>query len=127
MAVTPLYDPKTLIMLACLLVGVMGIVSAADVGRATRPRIPGVHHWAAGSLLTALAGVLILLRGSAPDWLTFTVQNTAAMLAYTLYWVGSAKHFGHRPKLKVWVLLFVVAWCGQTYFTTLRTACVAAI
>ena len=116
MAVTPLYDPKTLIMLACLLVGVMGNVLLL-MGRATRPRIPGVHHWAAGSLLTALAGVLILLRGSVPDWLTFTVQNTAAMLAYTLYWVGSAKHFGHRPKLKVWVLLFVVAWCGQTYFT----------
>lgn len=115
MAVTPLYDPKTLIMLASLLVGVMGIVLLL-MGRATRPRIPGVHHWAAGSLLTALAGVLILLRGSAPEWLTFTAQNTAAMLAYTLYWLGSAKHFGHRPALKIWVLLFVLAWCGQAYF-----------
>ena len=62
MAVTPLYDPKTLIMLACLLVGVMGVVLLL-MGRATRPRIPGVHHWAAGSLLTALAGVDLEERG----------------------------------------------------------------
>lgn len=113
---TPTYDPKTLLMLASVLTGVMGAVLLL-MARATTPRIPGVRYWAAGSLLTTVAGVLITLRGVAPVWLTYTVENTAAMLAYTLFWIGSAKHFGQQPKLKGWVVLFVLAWIGQTYYT----------
>lgn len=113
---TPTYDPKTLLMLASLLTGVMGIVLLL-MARATTPRIPGVRFWAAGSLLTTVAGILITLRGVGPVWLTYTVENTVAMLAYTLFWIGSAKHFGQQPKLKGWVVLFALAWIGQTYYT----------
>ncbi|MAD01662.1 MAG: hypothetical protein CMK76_17510 [Pseudomonadales bacterium] len=116
MDVTPLYDPRTLIMLATLLIGVMGMVLLL-MERASTLGIPGVRDWAVGSMLAALAGVLIILRGVAPEWLTFTVQNTAAMLAYTFYWVGSAKHFAQQPRLHAWVVLFALAWIGQTYFT----------
>lgn len=113
---TPAYDPKTLLMLACLLTGVIGIMLLL-LGRASTPRIPGVRCWATGSLLMALSGMLIVLRGVGPQWLTYTVENTAAMLAYTLYWIGSARYFGRQPQLKGWVVLFLVAWIGQAYFT----------
>ena len=116
MDVTPVYDPGTLIMLTSLLMAVMGIVLLL-MGRASTPAIAGYRHWAAGSLLAMFSGLLISLRGEALDWLTYTIPNTAAMLAYTLYWIGSARYFGQQPRLKGWVVLFVVAWIGQAYFT----------
>lgn len=111
-----IYNPITLLVLTSLLTGIIGVVLLL-MGRATTTPIPGVGHWAVGSLLTAIAGVLIALRGIGPDWLTYTVENTAVMIAYTCYWVGSARHFGQQPNLKPWLVLFLVAWCAQTYFT----------
>ncbi|MEL0168899.1 MAG: GGDEF domain-containing protein [Pseudomonadaceae bacterium] len=111
-----IYNPITLLVLTSLLTGIIGVVLLL-MGRVTTTRIPGSGHWAVGSLLTAVAGVLIALRDVGPVWLTYTVENTLVMIAYTCYWVGSAQHFGKQLNLKPWIVLSVLAWCAQTYFT----------
>lgn len=111
-----IYNPITLLVLTSLLTGIIGGVLLL-MGRATTTRIPGVGHWACGSLLAAIAGVLIAMRGHGPVWLTYTVENTLVMIAYTCYWVGSAQHYGQQVKLKPWLALFLLAWCVQAYFT----------
>lgn len=112
----PIYDPKTLLLIASLLTGLMGCVLLL-IGPATAQRIPGIRHWACASLLMAMSGMLIALRDVAPVWLTYTVQNTAVMIAYTAFWVGSAKHFGQGHSLRVWSVFFLLMWAVQTYFT----------
>lgn len=111
----PIYNPKTFLLIASLLTGLMGCVLL--LMPATSRRIPGIQYWAAGSLMAAMAGVLILLRDIAPVWLTFTVENTAVMLAFSFFMLGSAKHWGQTCHLKPWLALFVVAWCVQLYCT----------
>lgn len=112
----PIYNPKTLLLIASLLTGLMGCLLLL-MGPATAQRLPGVRHWAAGSLLIATSGLLIALRDIAPVWLTYTAQNTAVMIAFTSFFVGSAKHFGHPPRLKVWGAFFVILWAAQAFFT----------
>ena len=111
----PIYNPKTFLLIASLLTGLMGCVLL--LMPATSRRTPGIQYWAAGSLMAAMAGVLILLRDIAPVWLTFTVENTAVMLAFSFFMLGSAKHWGQTCHLKPWLALFVVAWCVQLYCT----------
>lgn len=112
----PIYNPKTLLLLASLLTGVLGFVLVL-MERATAQRIPGVRHWAFGSLLIIVAGMLTALRDVAPVWLTYTVQNTVVMISYTSLLIGSAKHFGQDQKLNGLAVLFVLSWFAQVYFT----------
>lgn len=112
----PIYNPKTLLLIASLLTGLMGLVLLL-LGPATRQRLPGIRHWAVGSLLIATSGVLIALREVAPAWLTFTVQNTATMVAYMTFLAGSRKHFGQAPVSRWWALFFVLMWYAQLHFT----------
>ena len=62
-----IYNPKTLLLLACLVTGMMGFVLLL-MGKATTQRIPGIRNWAYGSMLIAVAGVLLTLRDVAPVW-----------------------------------------------------------
>ncbi len=112
----PLYNPKTFLLMAALMTGLMGCVLLL-LGSATRERIPGLRRWAAGSVLAAVSGVLIALRDATPVWLGYTAANTAVMLAYISFIAGSRAHFGQACKVRVWLVLFVVAWAAQAYYT----------
>ncbi len=111
-----IYNPKTLLLLACLVTGMMGFVLLL-MGKATTQRIPGIRNWAYGSMLIAVAGVLLTLRDVAPVWLTYTVHNTLVMVAYASFLIGSTKHFGRDLKFIGLGVVFVLAWLAQTYFT----------
>lgn len=112
----PIYNPKTLLLLASLVTGMMGFVLLL-MGKATTQRIPGIRNWAFGSMLIAMAGALLTLRDVAPVWLTYTVHNTLVMVSYASFLIGSAKHFGHDHRFIGLGVAFVVAWLAQTYFT----------
>lgn len=112
----PIYNPKTFVLIASLMTGLMGCVLLL-MGPATAQRIPGIRHWVSGSLLTAASGMLIVLRDVAPVWLTYMVQNTVLMIAYVSFLLGSAKHFGQACNFKGWVTFFALLWAVQAYYT----------
>jgi diguanylate cyclase (GGDEF)-like protein len=116
MDIIPIYNPKTLLALTSLLtVAMAGVLQLMSL--ATIQRIAGISYWASGALLAAIASSLIVLRDVAPTWLTFTAANTAVMLAYSFFWIGSAKYFGQQINLKKWAIFFVITWFVQAYFT----------
>jgi len=112
----PVYNPKTVLLMASLLTGLMGITLLL-LDRTSAKPVPGARYWAAGSLMSVASGALILLRGEASAWLTFTLQNTLVMLGYTAFLVGSVKYFGATFNRRAWGALFALAWLAQTYFT----------
>lgn len=116
MDIIPIYNPKTLLALTSLLtVAMAGILQLMSL--ATIQRIAGIRYWVSGVLLAAIASSLIVLRDAAPAWLTFTGANTAVMLAYSCFWIGSAKYFGQPINIQSWAVFFIITWLVQAYFT----------
>nr|WP_314070690.1 ATP-binding protein [uncultured Roseococcus sp.] len=95
-------------------------------------REPALASWALNRLLSALATVLLGLRGIAPDWLSIDLANTVVCLSFGLGWTG-ARQFEGRPPLTWAIFAGAGVWLAACQFpgfyadTDARVALVALL
>lgn len=105
-------DTRTLVVVAVIVALVPGLIGA--LVWQTRRTYPG--RWVLGNFLATLALVLLLLRGTVPDWISIVLANTLATGAAIAFLQG-IRRFRGLPN--VWwpdFALCVLTVAGITYF-----------
>jgi PAS domain S-box-containing protein len=103
------------ISLVCLLVLLL-------LWRQNRDRFAGTGFWVADLAFQALALILIVLRGSIPDWLSFVLANTLVVAGAILGLMGLERFVGKRGTQRHNYLLLALFVCFHSYFTFLQPA-----
>lgn len=110
-----LIDPRTAILMASLLGGLMALV--LELLRRTTPEpVPGMLHWVRATALVFVTAMLFGLRDKLPDVLTITLGNGLLLIAYALYLQGSHLHFGVPMRWRVWVVMWLVCMTILTWY-----------
>ena len=109
-----LLDPRTLIMMASLLGGMMGLVLLL-LNRAAPRTVPGLRHWAQATLLVFVTALLFGLRDALHPFFTVTLANSLLLAAFLFYLNGTYRYFKLSFRWPVWlacsaVAIGVVAW-----------------
>jgi diguanylate cyclase (GGDEF)-like protein len=97
-------------------------------------KVTTLAFWGTGFLVVAAGGVLALLRGPLPDFLSISVGNPLFIAGYGLMWCGARAFEGRRPLYfaafagaGVWILLCQIdAIAESTYVRIVFTTAVAA-
>jgi two-component system cell cycle sensor histidine kinase/response regulator CckA len=109
-----LFDLSTLLVLR---VGIDALIALAFWAQMRRyPAIGGPGWWSFSALLGIVGSVMLLLRGSLPDALTFPLGNTALMASALCAWMGLRSYVGMpRPLLPV-LACSLAFFCITLYF-----------
>lgn len=109
-----LLDPRTVIMMASLLGGMMGLV--LFLLNRTAPRtVPGLREWSLATAMTFVTAMLFGLRDTIPAWISVTLANAMLVGSFLMYLWGTSKYFGLIMRWRLWLSLgavsvSVVAW-----------------
>ncbi|AOF85977.1 his Kinase A domain protein [Hydrogenophaga sp. RAC07] len=109
-----LFDLPTLLSLR---VGIDVLIALAFWAQMRRyPAIGGPGWWSVSALLSIVGSVMLLLRGSWPDALTFPLVNTALMVSALCAWMGFRSYVGMpRPLLPI-LTASLAFFCTTLYF-----------
>lgn len=109
-----LFDLPTLLSLR---VGIDVLIALAFWAQMRRyPAIGGPGWWSVSALLSIVGSVMLLLRGSWPDALTFPLGNTALMVSALCAWMGFRSYVGMpRPLLPI-LTASLAFFCTTLYF-----------
>lgn len=109
-------DPRSIIFILSALCFLMSCVLFA-MPASVRERLNGTRQWSAGMLTLSITALLFGLRGIAPDWLSISLANAAALSAVGLIYAGGRAFFGKRPANKRVVLTIAIATLVMNYLT----------
>jgi diguanylate cyclase (GGDEF)-like protein len=112
----PLIDPRTLIILAGAMSGLMSLVFYA-LWRKYPATIQGLGKWAFSMLAFWLGGLLIGARGTLPDVVALPFGIFLIWSGLYLGYVGTQQFFGVTPRIVPWVLTLLAALVVQLWFT----------
>lgn len=111
---TPLFDLPTLLALR---IGVDALIAIAFWALMRRyPAIGGPGWWSVSALVSIVGSAGLWLRGSAPEFFTVSIANSALTASALLAWMGLRSYL-HLPRPPGWIALalgFLLAW--QTGF-----------
>lgn len=95
------------------------------VWRQNRHRFAGTDFWAADFLLQALALLLVILRGSIPDWMSIVLSNSLVMAGAIVGFMGQERFLDKKgSQIQNYVLLAAFI-SVQTYFALIQPSLVA--
>ena len=109
-----LIDPRTVILLAGLMSGLMSLVLYA-LKRNYPASIMGLGEWSAPLLLVFVAGLLAAGRGKLPDFVSIAAANFLLWSGLYLGYMGTQRFFGVTPRVGPWMtfitgVLLVLVW-----------------
>ncbi|MDR7150715.1 PAS domain S-box-containing protein [Hydrogenophaga palleronii] len=111
---TPLFDLPTLLALR---IGVDALIAIAFWALMRRyPAIGGPGWWSVSALVSIVGSAGLWLRGSAPEFFTVSMANSALTASALLAWMGLRSYL-HLPRPPGWIALalgILLAW--QTVF-----------
>ena len=94
--------------------------------------IGGLREWTWAPLLSFLSAMCFMLRDQIPDLLSILAGNLLLYWATYLYYVGSQRFYGEKPRMRRWamlgaVMMALLLWfVVGTYSYTTRLAIVCA-
>ena len=124
-------DPRSIIALGGFMALLMTVV--LFFMRRTYPTpIGGLREWTWAPLLSFLSAMCFMLRDQIPDLLSILAGNLLLYWATYLYYVGSQRFYGEKPRMRRWamlgaVMMALLLWfVVGTYSYTTRLAIVCA-
>lgn len=100
-----------------MLISLMSTLLSALLVKQFSRRYKGVYHLFFCFLLQVITLLLILLRGTIPDWLSFDVSNSISIGGIILFLIGIEKYSGQKSSLKTNLVLLVFFIAIHTWFT----------
>ena len=110
-----LIDLRTVIFMATLLGGLMGVVLVL-LNRSAMGQVPGLNQWARATGLVCGTALLFGLRDFLPAGLSVTLANALLMAALLMYLHGTHLHFQQSMRWAGWLLLCGVCMVGVAWF-----------
>lgn len=111
-ATLPLFDPRTIIVMA----SVMSLMMAGVMFflRRIYPRnIHGLLHWAVAPVLCCVSTALFAARGGIPDLISLAGSNVILLGGATVFYWGSQRFHDIEPNYKFWGA--VLAACAPVF------------
>ena len=109
-------DVRTVVF-SQLVTNVIGALVIALLWWQNRHRFAGTAWWAVDFAFQATTSLLIILRGSIPDWLSLVVANTLAIAGALAGLIGLERFLGKRGAQLHNLLLLVIFAAVHTYFS----------
>ena len=100
-ATAPLFDPRTIIVMA----SVMSLLMAAVMFLLRRiypPTIHGLLHWSIAPVLCCISTVLFAARGLIPDLFSSAAGNLIFLAGAVMFYFGSQRFHGVEPSYRFW-------------------------
>ena len=108
-------DPRSIIALGGFMALLMTLV--LFFMRRTYPTpIGGLREWTWAPLLSFLSAMCFLLRDRIPDVFSILGGNLVLFWASYLYYVGSQRYFGEKPRIQRWAVLAGVMTLALLWF-----------
>lgn len=82
-----------------------------------RGRYKGVHYMLFCFAMQTIALVMILLRGTIPDWISFDLSNTISIAGIILFYVGLETYTGQKSSLIPNLILLSIFAIIHSWFT----------
>jgi len=112
-------DPRSIIALGGFMALLMTLV--LFFMRRTYPTpIGGLREWTWAPLLSFLSAMSFMLRDRIPDLLSILAGNLLLFWASYLYYVGSQRFFGEKPRMRRWAVLAVLMTLVLLWFVVVR-------
>jgi PAS domain S-box-containing protein len=109
-------DMRTVIF-CHLVTNALCALAIASLWHQNRKRFAGLSFWTLDFAFQATAALLIVLRGSVPDWMSFVLANTLTIAGAIAFYIGLG-HFVGKTRSQVHNYLLLAAFAGvHTYFT----------
>ena len=103
-AAAPLFDPRTIIVMASVMSLMMGGVMFF-LRRIYPPSIQGLLHWAIAPFLCFLSTALLAARGLVPDVISSVGGNLILLGGAVVFYFGSQLFHDIAPKYKFWLAM----------------------
>lgn len=97
----PLFDPRSIIVMASVMSLLMGGVMFF-LRRIYPPNIQGLLHWAVAPFLCFIATALFAARGFVPDLISSAGSNLILLAGAALFYFGSQRFHDIVPSYKFW-------------------------
>ena len=112
-------DPRSIIALGGFMALLMTLV--LFFMRRTYPTpIGGLREWTWAPLLSFLSALCFMLRDRIPDLISILAGNLLLYWASYLYYVGSQRFFGEKPRMRRWAMLAAVMTLVLLWFVVAR-------
>ena len=109
-------DMRT-ILIGHIVTDILCTVVLAFLWLQNRKRYAGTSYWLIDFAFQTTAMILIILRGILPDWISFIVSNTLAVVGAILAYMGLALFVGKKISQTHNYILVVVLVVVLTYFS----------
>lgn len=109
-------DPRTVILLAGVMSGLMSLVLYA-LKRSYPASIRGLGEWSAALLLVFVGTALAAGHGKLPDVVSISIGRLLLVSGLYLTYVGSQRFFGVTPRVLPWMALITAVTLVQMWFT----------
>lgn len=70
----------------------------------------GPIHWVIALALISLGIILLVLRGTIPDFVSIVFANGFVLLGYCFFYTGFAGFFGKPPRLRLLFVIMAICW-----------------
>lgn len=109
-------DPRTAILLAGLMSGLMAMVLYA-LRRTYPASVRGLGTWSVGLAGITVGTLLAFGHEWLPAMLAISMARVVLLSSLYLIYLGTLRFVGQRPSLKVWIPLLIVGATLQVFFT----------
>lgn len=112
---TNLIDLRTVIVMATLLGGLMGLVLEL-LNRSAPQAVPGLQQWARATWLIFVSALLFAMRDFVPVLVSVTIANGMLIGAMLVYLYGSHVYFDVTMYWRRWLVVCGVSLLGLSWF-----------
>jgi PAS domain S-box-containing protein len=109
-------DMRT-ILFSYVLTDTIGVLVILVLWSQSRNRFEGTGFWVFNFVFQTAALLLIILRGSIPDWMSIVLANTLVMAGALLSYMGLERFVGKKSSQVHNYVLLTAFVCVHTYFT----------
>ena len=114
-ATLPLFDPRTIIVMASVMSLMMGGVMFF-LRRIYPPNIHGLLHWAIAPFMCCISTALFAARGLIPDLISSAGSNMILLSGAALFYWGSQRFHDIAPSYKFWVAVLAACMPAFVWF-----------
>ena len=100
-----------------LIVMLLCVITMVQLWLQYRRDFPGIEFWTANFTLHFTGILLIVLRGSIPDWISIVVANLIIVFGAVLLYEGLGRYLGVTVNQRLNLLVLIVFLLGHIYFT----------